>query len=338
MSALSDVARLAQVSKATASRALSGNGYVSVDTRNRVVSAAATIGYVVSSNAASLVTGHTRNVGVVIPFINRWYFAEVLEGIESALIAAGYDLTLYRLSADATERRRVFEYFLVRKRVDAVIAVGVEPTANEVDLLQSLAKPIVGIGGAIDGIAALSIDDVAAAALVTDHLISLGHRRIMHVGGGQQNELDFCVHSQRMAGFRQAMRAAGLPCGPENFRATDVSIQAGYAAGLAILADPRARPSAIVGGSDEVAIGIIVAARQLGIQVPAQLSVVGIDGHDLAPMFGLTTLAQHPKLQGTMAVELVMDELTQRRDRSALNWRAYPASLEVRRSTTAPSA
>jgi len=336
MSALSDVARIAQVSKATASRALSGNGYVSVETRDRVIAAAATIGYVVSSTASSLVTGRTRNVGVVIPHINRWYFADVLEGIESALIAAGYDLTLYRLSADAAERRRVFEYFLVRKRVDAVIAVGIELTPHEVELLGSLAKPIVGVGGPIPGISTLSIDDVAAAALVTEHLISLGHTSIMHFGGDQDREMDFSVHSQRLAGFRRAMDAAGLPCGDDAFRSTEFSMPGGYELALAVLADPRTRPTAVFAGSDEVAIGTIVAARQLGIHVPAQLSVVGIDGHELAPMFGLTTLAQDPGAQGTSAVELVMAELDDHRENPARSWRPYPVRLEVRSSTTAP--
>ena len=336
MSALSDVARIAQVSKATASRALSGNGYVSAETRDRVISAAATIGYVVSSTASSLVTGRTRNVGVVIPHINRWYFGDVLEGIESALIAAGYDLTLYRLSTDATERRRVFEYFLVRKRVDAVIAVGIELKPHEVELLGSLAKPIVGIGGPIEGISTLSIDDVAAAALVTEHLISLGHTRIMHFGGDQAREMDFHVHSQRLAGFRQAMNAAGLPAGDETFRSTELSMPGGYELALSVLADPRTRPSAVVAGSDEVALGTIVAARQLGINVPAQLSVVGIDGHELAPMFGLTTLAQDPGAQGTSAVELVMAELEDGAS-GPRAWKPYPVRLEVRSSTTAPA-
>ena len=183
MSAIADVARLAGVSKSTASRALSGRGYVSEGTRSRVVQAASNLGYVVSSNASSLVTGRTRNVGVVIPFINRWYFAETLEGIESALIGAGYDLTLYRLSEDADQRRRVFDYFLVRKRVDAVIAVGIALTTHEVDMLLSLGKPIVGVGGNIEGISTLSIDDVSAARFMTEHLVSLGHTRIMHLGG-----------------------------------------------------------------------------------------------------------------------------------------------------------
>lgn len=336
MTALSDVARLAEVSKATASRALSGRGYVSAQTRERVVSVAAAIGYVASVNAASLVTGQTRNVAVVIPYINRWYFGEVLEGIESALISAGYDLTLYRLNADAAGRRRVFEYFLVRKRVDAVIAVGIELTHREVELLHALDKPIVGIGGPIEGIGTISIDDVAAAALVTDHLISLGHTRIMHFGGDQSDEMDFRVHSQRLRGFRQAMDTAGLASGDDTFRATALSVPGGYAVGLAVLADPRTRPTAVVAGSDELAIGTIVAARQLGIQVPAQLSVVGIDGHELAEMFGLTTLAQEPKAQATLAVELVMRELTEPSESPALTWRAHPVRLEVRDSTTAP--
>lgn len=336
VSALSDVARAAGVSKATASRALSGKGYVSVATRDRVVAAAAALGYVVSSNASSLVTGQTRNVGVVIPHINRWYFGEVLEGIESALIAAGYDLTLYRLSADAAERRRVFEYFLVRKRVDAVIAVGIELTPHEVGLLRALDKPLVGIGGAIEGIATLSIDDEAAAALVTNHLISLGHTRIMHFGGDQQKEMDFRVHSARLAGFRAAMAAAGLDAGDAAVRASELSLPGGYAVGLAVLADPRSRPTAVVAGSDELAIGTIVAARQLGIQVPAQLSVVGIDGHELAAMFGLTTLAQHPHAQGTRSVGLVMDELSGNAAAEDRGWMPYPVRLDVRSSTTAP--
>ena len=103
-----------------------------------------------------------------------------------------------------------------------------------------------------------------------------------------------------------------------------------------MLADPRTRPTAVVAGSDEVAIGTIVAARQLGIQVPAQLSVVGIDGHELADMFALTTLAQDPKAQGTYAVGLAMSELTQGGDPGAKRWQPYPVRLEVRGSTTAP--
>ena len=340
VSAIGDVARLAEVSKSTASRALSGRGYVSDATRERVVQGAADLGFVVSSNAASLVTGQTRNVGVVIPFINRWFFAEVLDGIESTLIKSGYDLTLYRLSPDAEQRRRVFDYFLVRKRVDAVIAVGIELTAREVDQLRSLGKPIVGLGGHVDGIPTLNIDDVETMRRATELLIKLGHRNIMHLGGDLQEQMDFRVHGQRLAGFQKAMAEAGLES-KNNFRAVHFSIPGGYAGALQILADPRQRPTAIVAGCDEVAVGAIIAARQLGIQIPAQLSVVGIDGHTLAPMFGLTTFEQFPVVQGSRAAEIVLEHLNgvgePEPDVAQLQV-IMPVSLVVRSSTSAPPA
>lgn len=336
MSALADVARLAGVSKSTASRALSGRGYVSDETRAIVERAAAAIGFVASSNAASLVTGQTRNVGVVIPFVNRWYFAELLEGIEEALIGAGYDLTLYRLSAEEEQRRRIFDYFLVRKRVDAVIAIGIELSSHEITLLQSLRKPIVGVGGAIEGIPTLSIDDVAAARFITDHLISLGHTRIMHLGGDQDNQMDFRVHEQRLAGVRLALDAAGI-VNPDDFRPVPFSIQGGYHGALSVLADPASRPTAIVAGCDEIAVGVIVAARQLGIQVPTQLSVVGIDGHSLADMFQLTTLEQSPWTQGRTAVELIMARLGHDPADLPAERLMMPVKFRVRASTTAPA-
>jgi len=337
LSAIGDVARLAGVSKSTASRALSGRGYVSEATRARVVDAAQDIGYVASANAASLTTGRTKNVGVVIPYVNRWFFGEVLEGIESTLISAGYDLTLYRLRSDEEQRRRVFDYFLARKRVDAVIAVGIELTTREVDQLHSLGKPIVGLGGKIDRITTLGINDVEAANLMTSHLISLGHQKILHLGGDQLAQMDFHVHSERLAGFHAAMADAGLEAS-EDFRAVPFSIPGGHEAALTVLADPRRRPTAIVAGCDEIAIGVLVAARQLGIQVPNELSVIGIDGHDLAPMFGLTTLAQEPSGQGASAATLVLEQLDGDHSHPTHGHVTVPVQLVMRTSTTAPPA
>ena len=334
VSAIADVARVAGVSKATASRALSGRGYVSADTRERVVRAAADMGFVVSSNAASLVTGQSRNVGVVVPHLDRWFFTQVLEGIESALIAAGYDLTLYRLSADPDQRRRVFDYFLVRKRVDAVIAIGIALTADEVQMLVSLGKPIVGVGGEISGIATLSIDDVAASRLATEHLVALGHRKIVHLGGEHDEQADFRVLANRLSGFRTALADARLD-GGDDFRTTVFSIPGGFETGLALLSDAANRPTAIVAGCDEIAIGVIVAARQLGIRVPEHLSVIGIDDHELSGMFDLTTVRQEPAAQGALAVTLALDELAEPSGTAAPTPVLVPVEL-VERGSTAP--
>ncbi|PJJ55734.1 LacI family DNA-binding transcriptional regulator [Compostimonas suwonensis] len=334
MSAIADVAKLAGVSKATASRALSGKGYVAEPTRLRVTEAAAQIGYVASPNAASLVTGQTKNVGVVIPFINRWFFAEVLEGIEEALLDRGYDMTLYNLSADSPDRGRIFEFFLARKRFDGVIAVGVEMSADETARLHSLGKPVVGVGGPLPGIHTIGIDDVATARLATEHLLRLGHTAIVHIGGRQAEQMDFAVHGKRLTGFLEAMHAAGLPA--DGVFETEMSLPGGYEAGLRVLGDPR-RPTAVFAASDEVAIGAIIAARQLGILVPAELSVIGIDGHEYADMFRLTTLEQHPRSQGTLAVELLMAEVgASDQLPTEPSHTLIPVDLAMRVSTRAP--
>jgi DNA-binding LacI/PurR family transcriptional regulator len=333
MSALADVAELAGVSKATASRALSGRGYVSEETRQRVVSAAARLGFVASTNAASLVTGQTKNVGLVIPFVNRWYFGEVLDGIEQTLLEAGYDLTLYKLREDETQRRRVFEYFLVRKRVDAVIAVGIALSPDEVDLLNALGKPIVGLGGLIDGITTLSLDDNECAQMATRHLIELGHRRIVHLGGSLDRQMDFRVHQQRLDGYLEAMNIAGLPT-EGRFYPTDFTMEGGYDTALRVLADPLTRPTAIVAGCDEIAFGTLIAARQLGVAVPRSLSIIGIDGHDHAAMFGLTTLAQEPAAQGKRCVELLMELLLNYDPERTAEHYLVDVRLDVRTSTT----
>ncbi|MET0726413.1 MAG: LacI family DNA-binding transcriptional regulator [Leifsonia sp.] len=337
MSAIADVARLAGVSKATASRALSGRGYVSDATRDRVRTAAADLGYIASPNAASLVTGRTKNVGVIIPFVNRWFFGEVLEGIEASLLAAGYDLTLYNLTADGTQRSRIFEFFLARKRVDAVIAVGVELSVDEVARLHRLGKPVVGIGGAIDGTTTFAIDDVAAARLATEHLIGLGHTRIVHIGGDLAEQMDFSVHGKRKQGFDQAMDGAGLSR-TDAFRPTPFSMPGGYAAALRLLGDPSARPTAVFAACDEVAFGTMLAARELGVEIPGSLSVAGIDGHEYAELFGLTTVVQEPRAQGSRAVASVLHLLEGDAADHTEGGTVLPVSLVVRRSTSAPAA
>ncbi|TDW30454.1 LacI family DNA-binding transcriptional regulator [Cryobacterium psychrophilum] len=337
MSTIAEVARLANVAKATASRALSGKGYVSEETRARVVSAARTIGYVVSPNAASLVTGRTKNVGVIIPYISRWFFAEVLESVEQALLEQGYDMTLYNLPQASPERDRVFEYFLARKRFDGVISVGVELSEAEVEHLHQLRRPLVGIGGPIRGVPTIAIDDVATARLATEHLLSLGHKEIVHIGGSQDEQMDFAVHSKRLIGFLAGMRAAEVPTS-NCFYACELTVPGGYYLGRSVLGDPRRRPTAIFAASDEIAIGLIVAARELGILVPSELSVIGIDGHPHAEMFRLTTLEQHPRNQGRLAVNSLLANLEAPSPEDESASTILETNLVIRSSTSAPPA
>lgn len=332
MAGIADVARAAGVSKSTASRALNGSGYVSAATQARVRDAATTLGYVATTSAVSLVTGRTQTVGVVMPSLDRWFFAQVLEGIQDALLERRYDLVLYGAPPESAARREMFEHFLARKRFDGLIAVGIEPNARELERLVAFGKPVVAVGGYDVGTNAVSIDDEAAARIATDHLIGLGHREIAFLGGDPDGRRTSFGDGRRLDGYRSAMRDAGLEASVRHIP-SEVALPGGYRAAVELLGDRRTRPTAIVGVCDEVSVGAIIAARRLGIRVPERLSVVGIDDHAYAEMFSLTTLQQRPHQQGRAAVQLLMWQID---DPDAPTHRLSESSPLVVRNSTAP--
>lgn len=309
MVSIDEVARLAGVSTATVSRALSGRGHVSAPTRARVEQAADSLGYVVSAAASSLASGRTRNIGVLVPFLDRWFFSTVLSGIASALGVRGYDITLYSLTADPAQRRGIFETFLRRQRVDGIIAISLELGENETARLRELDLPVIAIGGPNPRLTTLTVDDVAVARLATEHLLALGHREIAHIGANPEFDIDFHVPTHRRQGFEQALADADIPARPALYEPADFTIEGGFRAAKQLLGRPGTRPTAIFAASDEMAIGALLAARELGYRVPEDLSVVGIDGHELGEFFRLTTVDQFPLGQGERAAEAIVAEL-----------------------------
>ncbi len=336
MVGIGDVAREAGVSSATVSRALSGRGPVSERARARVMLAADRLGYVVDTSASSLASGRTRQVGAVVPYLGRWFYSQVLQGAQEELARLGYDLTLYNLGGGASERRRVFEEFLFRRRVDALIAISLEVTPGEVERLHRMGKPIVCVGGPIPGLHTLSLDDVAVGRLATEHLTALGHRRIAHIGW--PGDGDFAMPRNRLAGWEHALRAVGVDPDPTWIGLGAFTLQSGHQAALALLSNSARRPTAIFAASDEMAIGAIRAALELGIRVPQDLSVIGIDDHELSEFFDLTTVAQYPRSQGRLAADLVLRDLSGRGrvgDPAGTD-HPLPFDLVVRGSTAPP--
>ncbi|MDF2667637.1 MAG: transcriptional regulator [Microbacterium sp.] len=275
MAGIDDVARAAGVSTATVSRALSGRGPVSTATRDRVLAAADRLGYVVSAAASSLASGRARAVGVVVPFLDRWFFSTVLAGISDALVREGYDITLYSVSADPAERRRVFDDHLRRRRIDAVITIAIEMDATESALLRTLGVPVVSIGGPNPLLTTLTVDDRAVGRLATEHLIALGHRRVTHIGADTTTDAASSVPALRRRGFVETMDAIGAA---PVFEPADFTIEGGSAA----------------------------ATRTLSGDAPP---IIGVDGHELGRWFGLTTVDQFARGQGERAAEAALAEL-----------------------------
>jgi DNA-binding LacI/PurR family transcriptional regulator len=340
MVGIEDVARIAGVSTATVSRALSGKDHVSAKAKEAVRKAADQLGYVASSSAYTLATGRTRNIGVVIPVVDRWFFSVALEAIETVLIEHGYDVTLYNLSGGPEQRRRIFDEFLGRKRVDGVLTVAVKLSEKELENLTKTNKPIMGIGGPIEGARTLTIDDFAAGVLATEHLIGLGHTRIANIGGTEPTEMDFKQPSKRRNGYEHALQEAGLPVRPTWFIPTDYTIQGAYHAAKQILGDPKDAPTAIVCSSDEMGFGAIMAAKDLGLRVPQDISVIGMDNHDMSDFFGLTTIDQNVRGQGKTAAETLLGVLEGIETGEPVNVESnseWPVRLLVRSSTARPA-
>ncbi len=336
MTGIKDVARELDMSTATVSRALRGLPGVSDTTRKRVQRAAQQLGYVPSPSAAGLASGQTRTVAVVVPFVTRWFFASVVQGAEEVLREGGYDLLLYNLAGSAAARHRVFEGGRLSKRVDAVLVLSLQPTADELTRLTALDRPVTFVGADVPGWATVRIDDEQTARTATEHLIELGHRRIAYVGG--PGELDFTAPNARQAGYRDSLAAAGLPHDPSLEVDGAFTLAGGTEAGMELLIR-RDRPTAIFAASDEMAIGVLRAARDLHLRVPEDVSVVGIDDHELAAFFDLTTVSQPVLEQGRLAAQQVLDAIAA--STTAAGWQPeqviLPTSLLERGSTGPPS-
>jgi len=341
MAGIEDVAKLAGVSTATVSRALSGKDVVSEKSKAKVEAAALELGYIASHSAYTLATGRNRNIGVVMPYVDRWFFSASLEAIESKLIEHGYDLTLYNLSGGNDQRTKIFKDFLLRKRVDAVLTVAVRPNEAELEQLNKMKKPIIAIGGQVHGARSLAMNDHDAGKLATEHLLSLGHTRVANISGIEDDDLEFHQANKRREGYIEAMHEAGLETRKSWLGETNYTSAGAYQITKQMLGDPKNAPTAIFCNSDEMGFGAIMAAQDLGLRVPQDISVIGIDNHDMSELFGLTTIDQHVREQGTEATQMLLELLSDPALETHVNVEEdveWKVDLLIRSSTARPSA
>ena len=333
---IADVARRAGVSTATVSRALRGVGAVREDTRARVLRAAEELAYTASPTAASLVTGRTGVVAVLAPFVSRWFFAHVLGGVERALRPAGLHVLLVAVGDDPRGRQLAVDLRRLRRRVDALLVLSCDLHADEVALVEQLGIPVVTVGVDVPPWDLVGIDDAAAGETAMRHLLGLGHTRIGYVGGDSERDVHIATAVERGSGLRRALRAARLPRRALVEVVGDWTIAGGRRAGHELLCRAD-RPTAVLAASDEMAVGVLLAARDLGLRVPVDLSVVGVDDHEMAVTHGLTTVAQPVDGLGEAAADLLVDALRPgargRRERCVVR---LPTELLVRGTTGAP--
>ena len=340
-----DVARLAGVSRATVSYVVNGltDGRVPIskDTRQRVLEAVAELDYVPDARAQALRSGNTNTIGLIIPDIHNPHFWEIADGVEQEAYAAGYHILLSSIPPENEYAEDIFKN-LSQRRIDGLIMIPsfIYQSEEAQKTLANLLKrrvPIVGIM-ADHGEASYNIDRVISdyrdtTVEVMTHLLSLQHRRIGFIYGIAVPELG----NDRLSAYRDSLQAAGLPVDPELIIQCGQPIEDSYQATRQLLELP-VRPTALLAINDFLAVGALRAIRDLNLNVPDDISLVGYDDVPLAKYLvpRLSSASKNGEKMGREAMRLLLARLQDpNRPRQEIR---LPARLILRESTgPAPS-
>ena len=302
---LRDVAALAGVSHQTVSRVINGREVVTPETRGKVEAAIQQLGFLPNAIARSMAQGRTGMLACLAPNLTDYTYASNMQGAEAVARAHGYFL-LCAAFADEHQFDALIEQLIGNRRVDGVIVISPYLDDRYIRLPES--TPVVLMGGCLrDDVRHLVyLDNRAAAAKATRHLLDLGHTRIAQITGPLAED---CAQ-ERDLGYREALSQAGIRPDPMLTMGGDWNATCGFEAAMRLLqnGDP---PTGIVTQNDRLAVGVIRAARDLGLRVPEQLSVIGFDDMPLASYFdpSLTTMRQDTFDVGQTCARLLVDLL-----------------------------
>ena len=301
---IEDVARVADVSYATVSRVINNKGYVSEETRARVIEAVTRTGYVVNRQARGLAGGRSQVVGLVVPDLDTSYIGEIVRGIDEELAAVSYDLMLYT-THHRSHRESTFVANLTNGLADGLLLVLPSDPAAYLDSFRKRRFPFVLIDheGLDNQGPSVGATNVQGARDATSYLISLGHRRIGFVTGN----LKMGSAVDRLKGHRAALSDHGLQHDPALILEGDFHQPRGYecARTLLALADP---PTAIFASNDVSAFGVMDAIRDSGLRIATDISVIGFDDIPTASSVHppLTTVRQPLVEMGAHATQMLL--------------------------------
>ena len=337
-STIQDVARFAEVSTATVSRALSNPERVSEQTRARISEAVRITGYTPNQSARSLRQRTARTILVALPDIGNPFFSVILDAVEREAANRGYGVLVANRFSGADSGVRMRDYFM-SNRVDGLLLFDGSVDLEQLMMLTGdpAPVPLIVVCEEIPNAPfhTVKTDNSYAAEQATRHLIELGHRRIGHIRGPQGNVLT----GEREAGFLRAMKAAGADHRPEWQLPGAFAMEAGVTAAQHFIR-LNDRPTAIFAANDESAIGFIAGLRQHGLDCPGDVSVVGFDDLALAAHVWppLTTMRQPRAALGRIAAGALIDVIEGEQHSRVPMHMVLSSELIVRGSTACPPA
>jgi LacI family transcriptional regulator len=331
---IADVAARAGVGVATVSRVVNGHPNVSVGTRERVLTAIRDLDYRPSPVARNLSLQRTLVIGLIVPFLTSPSAVERVRGVVEALEGSEYDLTLFDVESP-DRQRRAFDVLGGGGRADGLLVVSLVPPNEELARLDAARMPCVLVDAPHATLTNVVVDDVFGGELATRHLLDLGHRRIAIIGDKPPDAFRFHSSRDRTVGYERALAAADVKPRPEYVRLGTQSLHVARSIADELLRLPE-RPTAIFAGSDLQALGVLEAARGLGLRVPHDLSLVGFDDVEVASYAGLTTVRQPLEQSGRRGAELLLQALAG--EQLVVRTETLPLELVVRGTTAPPPA
>lgn len=302
-----DIAKLAGVSTATVSKVFNNRGSISDKTKRKILDISAQLNYQPSVVASALAGKHTYTLGLLIPDVVNPFFAEMTRNIEDRAQELGFNLVICNTDNDENKE---FNYIqlLRQKRVDGIIlATGVRNDKLLKELIHEQ-TPIALIAREMSMLAASTVlvDDFAGGYSAASYLVGLGHKRIAIIA----ENLNLASSRERVRGYRFALEEAGISYDEKLVKESDFSLAGGGQAANELL-DGSQPPTAVFACNDLLAIGAIQAAKQRGLSIPAELSIVGFDNTVLAAISDppLTTVAQPIQAMGQQVVDLITQQI-----------------------------
>ena len=307
MKTMKDVAERARVSVSTVSHVLNGTRKVSEGTRGEVLAAVEELSYRPNLLAKGLKTRRTYTIGLLIPDIQNAFFTSLVRGVEDEALSRGYHLFLCNTDEDPG---REDEYIteLAKKRVDGLMVAPSARREGRVRRLRDEGVPFVFVDRDVEGLDAdvVGVDNRLGMRLIAEHLVGLGHQRIGMISGPLNKASGF----ERHEGLRDALADLGVGLEASLVRFGDFRTAGGREGAGELLGLPSP-PTALVTANNQMTLGALLTVNEMGLEVPGDLSVVGFDDPEWAPLTGppLTTLAQPTYEMGVRAARMLLDRI-----------------------------
>lgn len=326
-----DVAKKAGVGVGTVSRVINGNPAVSEATRQKVLDAIETLDFTPNTVARRLSLGKTQTIGIIVPYFTNPSVVERLRGVVSVIAASDYDMVLF--DVETVVRREAYLNDVPRRRqVDGLLIISLELTNQEVERLGRSNLPTVLIDARHPDLNQVVVDNVEGGYIATRHLIDLGHRRIAFISDYLSDPFNSPVRD-RFTGYTMALEEADIPFRTEYHRQAVHGREEARKMTHDLLDLPEP-PTAIFAYSDTQAVGVLEAARERALSVPADLSVIGYDDIEAALYLNITTIRQSLFESGVRGSKLLLELMSKQFSKPKCI--LLPIKLIRRRTTASP--